>query len=255
MPRFIPESSLLDNIYVPFYSAPEKRVENCADYFTYLESDMNGVTSVINLVTDTLDEIAKPVVPFIDIRNFDPETKEWYYLDASGYPYRLFSDSSSDTGWVLKTMWPINYINDELTIDTSIVGYTEQGKGLGFYSIATLNGDEINMYPGNPVMVTIDGKTLVDKTVYGTQNMTTGLTTLNSDVNPEFYYDYVNNKIHTNQNLLTYDPKHIKIYFFKSLNEISIKARLASNSGSDAFYTPVVDYYVAKLNGQLLLRG
>lgn len=255
MPRFIPESSLLDNIYIPFYSAPEKQVKNCADYFTYLEPDTNGVTSIINLMTDTSDEIAKPVVPFIDLRNFDSETKEWYYLDASGYPYRLFSDSSSDTGWILRALWPINYIDKELMIDTSIVGYTEQGKSLGFYSTAILDGNEINMYPSNPVMITIAGKTLVDKTIYGTRDMTMGISALNSDVNPEFYYDYVSNKIYTNQNLLAYDPNHIKVYFFKSLNEVSIKARLASNSGSDAFYTPVVDYYIAKLNGQFLLRG
>lgn len=255
MDRFIPETTLLDNIYIPFYRSPEKRVKNCADYFTHFETDNNGVTSIINLVTDTDDDPMHPVVPFIDIGNFDTETKDWYYLDASGYPYRIFASDTSDTGWVLRALWPINYIDKDLDIDPNIVGYKSDGRGLGFYSNATLDGEDISMYTAAPIMVTIDGKALIDKTIYGDRDITTGLTDSNVELNPEFYYDYINNKIHTNQNLLAFDPKHIKVYFYESLNEVSIKARLSSNSGSDAYQTPVVDYYIAKLNGQFLLRG
>ena len=255
MPRFIPETTLLDNIYIPFYGSPQKRVQNCADYFNRFETASNGVTSVINLITDGEDGQPQPVVPFIDIGNFDAETKEWYYLDASGYPYRIYSSDTSDTGWVLRSLWPINYIDKDLDLDPNIVGYAAEGRGLGFYSNATIDGEDVSMYTAAPIMVTINGKALVDKTLYGDRDMTTGLTDLNVELNPEFYYDYSSNKIYTNQNLLAFDPKHIKIYFYESLNEVSVKARLSSNSGSDAYQTPVVDYYIAKLNGQFLLRG
>lgn len=253
MAQFIPETSLLDHIYIPFYRPPVKRVENCGNFFTYLEADVNGVTSIINLVTDTVEDGISPVVPFIDIGKFDSETKDWSWVDGSGFPYRI-QRNSTDDGWVLKALWPINHVGIELDIDPTILTYDEEGKELGFYSTATNGSLEDRMYPSNPIMVTIEGKILQDKTVYGSENLTTGLTELNTNLNPEFYYNPINNKIYTNQNLLGVNPRNIKIYFYDSINNVSVKARLSTNSGGSSYYTPIVDYYIVKLNGQFL-RG
>lgn len=257
MVQFIPESSLLNHVYTPFYSPPIKRVENCADFFTYLEPDSNGITSIINLITDTRQGRTEPVVPFIDIGKFDPETRDWYWVDASGFPYRIYKNSDSDA-WFLRPQWPINYIGSELEFDPDILLYSEEGRELGFYSEASFfnNNDttSVRMYSSNPVMITIEGSILSDKTVYGNESVTTGLTSLNPGRNPEFYFDSINNKIYTNQNLLGFDPKHIKVYFYESIGEVRVKARLSSNSGGTAYYSPTVDYYIIKLNGQYL-RG
>lgn len=254
MAQFIPESSLLDHIYVPFYRPPIKRVENCSNFFTYLEPDANGVVSIINLRTDTAEGGTTPVVPFIDIGKFDPETKDWAWIDASGFPYRITQSSVDVSGWALKPLWPINHVNEELQFDPTDLTYSEEGKELGFYSSATIDSSTVRIYSSNPVMLTIEGKIIQDKTVYGSENITTGLTELNTELNPEFYYDSINNKIYTNQNLLGVDPSNIKVYFYESANEVSVKARMATNAGGPAYYTPIVDYYIVKLNGQFL-RG
>lgn len=256
MAQFIPESSLLDHVYIPFYSEPNKKVNDCSGYFTFLESDTNGVTSIINLSTeDTTDGGLTPVVPFIDIGKFDPETRDWYWMDASGFPYRISSSTQVTDGWALKAMWPINFEGVELQFNPEFLNYSEDGKELGFYSIATDSSDEeFRMYPSNPIMVTIEGKVLKDKTIYGNESTTTGLTDLNVELNPEFYYNSLTNKIHTNQNLLGFDLKRVKVYYYESIDEISVKARLSTNAGNSAKYTPVIDYYIAKLNGQFL-RG
>lgn len=257
MNQFIPESSLLNHIYIPFYNPPAKRVENCSDFFTYIEPDSRGIMSVINLITDSDQGRAEPVVPFIDLGKFDTETKEWFWMDDSGFPYRIYENSESN-GWVLRPQWPINYVGSELSFDPDILIYGADGRELGFYSEASITQNDetvtVRMYPGNPVMMTIDGVVLKDKTIYGNDSLTTGLTSLNSERNPEFYFDSINNKIHTNQNLVGFDPRNIKIYFYESIKEVSVKARLNANAGGTAYYSPTVDYYIVKLNGQYL-RG
>lgn len=251
MAQFLPESSLLDHIYIPFFRDPVKRVENCSNFFTHLEPDANGIFSIINLITDVEDGGTESVVPFIDIGKFDPETKDWFWFDGSGYPYRIKQSSTVEDGWALEAQWPLGYFGTDLEFDPFVLDYAKDGKELGFYSLAN---SDIRVFSGSPIFVTIEGKILSDKTVYGNENITTGLTSLNSEVNPEFYYDSITNKIYTNQNLLGVEPQNIKVYFYKSENTVSVKARLSSNAGGPASYTPIVDYYIVKLNGQYLRR-
>jgi hypothetical protein len=205
-------------------------------------------------VSETREGAVAPVVPFIDIGKFDPETKDWYWMDASGFPYRIFWDNTRDE-WYLNAQWPINHIGDDLYFDPETLNYQETGRELGFYSTATTgNASEFFMYSARPIQITIEGKRLRDTTIYGSENITTGLTQLNTELNPEFYYDSTVNKIYTNQNLIGVDPVNIKVYFYDSADSVSVKCRMSANSGGDAYYTPIVDYYVVKLNGQFL-RG
>jgi hypothetical protein len=130
MANFIPESSLLNHVYIPFYKPPSKRIENCSNFFTYIEPDSNGLMSIINLVTDNTDGATVPVIPYINIGKYDSETKEWFYVDASGFPYRLFYSNSDQ--WYLNALWPINNINTQLIISPNAISYDSQGKNLDF---------------------------------------------------------------------------------------------------------------------------
>lgn len=247
MSQFIPESSLPNHVYIPFYRKPIKKVKDCT-YFKNIEIGSDGFLSIINLN----DPDGNPVYPFIDIGNFDIETKSWYWLDIYGFPYRIYRDGSNN--WYLSALWNINNFGKYLYFDPDDLLYDKNGHHLGFYSLSSSNDEEHRMYTSSPIIVTIEGKIIKDKTIYNGNTNTTSLTKLSSYLNPEFYYDSINNKIYTNQNLGGIDPSMIKIYYYESFDSVSVKCKMDANSGGDALYTPTIDYYILKLDGQHL-RG
>ena len=259
--EFIPNSVLLNNVFSPFLNEPKREVFNTSvtnqaiakDGSFTLEMGSNGITSVIDLSINDPKLDKKPIVPYVDLSKYDPESKDWYWYDEDGFPYRMFYDLGLGK-WVATALWPINNYGESIKIDPSNLTKAEDGPQLGFYVNGVLGEETVKLYTGRPLILEIDGEVITDNTIYGSVNITTGLTDLNTDVNKEFYYDEGVNKIYTNQNLLSVDSTHIKVYLYTVPNEVSVKCRMSSNSGTTALVTPTVDYYVVKLNGQNL-RG
>lgn len=251
MAQYIPDSMLLNNIFIPFIREPIKQVFNCEDDFKNLEVGSNGVTSVINLSKENEDGDMEPLFPYIDLRNFDSETKDWFWYDDRGFPYRIYRTNDED--WALKSFWDFGKYNDgtQYIIDPTNLSREDGGRKLGFYSNGNNN---VKFYTGSPIILTIEGEIIQDRTVYGNSSADYNLTGLATEENKEFYYDSSTNRIYTNQNLNEFNAKQIKIYCYTVQQDVSVKCRLKANQGQDAFLTPTVDYYIIKLNGQFL-RG
>jgi len=252
--EFIPNTILLNNIYIPFFTNSVKKVFNCLNDFDQLEIGFNGVTSTISLSKQNEEEYQQ-IIPFINMSKYDAETKDWFWYDTNNFPFRL--EYIDGTSWKLNSVWEFGeYYGHNLSFNPKKLcnGSIESG----FYSELTGYDDEaflgVKFYSGRPIMITINEKILTDVTQYGnTENIPT-LTQLNTETNKEFYFDPDTNKIYTNQNLLGVDPAQIKIYFETIPNSISVKCRMMSNYGENSYSTPTVDYYLVKLNGQYL-RG
>lgn len=238
MEAYIPDSLLLNNVYIPFYVPPVKKIHNCRDDYT-LEMDGNGVTSIINLNNEL-------PIPYFDTSKYDIETRDWFWYDRSGLPFRM---TKSGSDWVLNSVYGVGeFRGDTLVIDPTTLKYDSYGKILGFY--VDINGNKF--YTGAQLILEIGGYIVKDQTNYYGNQTETILTNLNTDVNKEFYYSFNMNKIFTNQNLLLSDPAQIKIYMYTLSNSLSVKCRTRGNYGMNNYITPTVDYYIAKLHGQLL---
>jgi hypothetical protein len=251
--NYLPESVLLNHVFIPFYQLPVKQIFNCSEHFKALEIGPNGLTSVINLSIENTDGNNELIFPFINLSKFDTETKEWFWYDDQGFPYRIYR--TNDAEWAVSPMWDFGNYYDflEKAFDPTDLLREEGGKELGFYANTFARPDSIKMYTGAPIIITINGEILADKTVYG-QQTDYNLTSLMPEQNKEFYYDPSSNRIYTNQNLNEFDAKQIKIYCYTVSKEVSIKCRMKANQGKDAYMTPTVDYFITKLNGQYL-RG
>ena len=104
------------------------------------------------------------------------------------------------------------------------------------------------------MMVAVQNTPLTDITNYSNPNVKPKLNTVDPVVNKEFYYDFDQNKIITNQNLDAYAPIDVLVGFYTTIDDVSVKCRLAANEKSVSNVTPVIDYYIVKLSGQDL-RG
>lgn len=251
MTRYIPDSVLLNHVYVPFVQAATPKIFNCIDHFTNLEIGPNGFTSVIDLTLINDDSSKERVFPFINLKKFDSKTKDWFWYDDIGFPYRIYKGTGS---WELQPVWEFGkYFGNPITFDPSNILYNQVGRELGFYSSARFYNSGITMYTGAPLILTINGETITDKTIYG-QSTNYNLTKFGVEENKEFYYNPSLNKIYTNQNLNELDLAQVKIHCYTVSKEVSVKCRMKANQGGDAYLTPTVDYYIVKLNGQFL-RG
>ena len=251
--NYIPDTLLLNHAYIPFFVSPIKKVFDCYKDFNALEVGSNGLLSVIPLSSNINDQVEQ-IIPFIDMKKYDSETKDWFWYDSDNFPLRIYKLNDD---WVLKPIYEFaNNYNHKYTFDPKkLINDWNQS---GFYSTIIKDNDTssqgINVYTGQPIILTIKENIVTDKTIYGESNTTPILTEFNTNSNQEFYYDFNSNKIITNQNLAGIDSSQIKIYFDIIPNSISVKCRMKSNLGENNFSTPTVDYYIIKLNGQYL-RG
>lgn len=266
MYKFIPESVLLTDVYVPHHVPLHKHSYTLADFT--LDVDDAGTASIINLNS-------KNIVPFIDMTKYDPDSRDFFWYDISGFPFSYDYQYSWDgldrpgtlagtfTGLTLKSIYPvdifnfspsgfyvdINFKNTFVDLDSPHqLGVTVSGV---VYRDNYLHqvGDK-KFYSAAPLMVAIDDAPLKDVTDYSRVTRTSSLTQNNVEANPEFYYNFQQNRIHTNQNLTSFDPTRVKVRMYMLAGEVEVKARLKSNGTGDYWATPVVDYYLVKLNGQ-----
>jgi len=239
--KFVPYTSLLSDVYVPFYKSPEQKTFQL-DVFQ-LEDDAGGQRSIINLNTDNTKYL-----PFIDLKKYDFARKDWYYYDFNHFPYRLTYNTDN---WRLQAVYGIptvNYLTESLIVPEKFD--KEITAELGLY----IEFDSNKYYRGTPMLVAVQNVPLKDITNYSNPNIRPKLNTVDISVNKEFYYDFDQNKIITNQNLDSYDPTNVIVGFYTTANDITIKCRMSANEKSASTVTPVVDYYIVKLSGQNL-RG
>jgi len=255
MATYIPNSTLLNHVYIPFVQPAKLQIFTVANDFPDLETGPNGFPSVINFNKTNANNSVEEIFPFIDLSKFDSETKDWFWYDDIGFPYRIIRDSTG-LAWELIPIWDFGkYIGSTITFTPETpLKREEGGNNLGFYSPSTIDTETVNMYTGSPIILTINGEVVKDRTIYGQTNANFNLTDLGVEDNKEFYYNSALNRIYTNQNLNEFDSAQIKIYCYTVSQEVSIKCRMKANQGKDAYVTPTVDYYIAKLDGQFL-RG
>lgn len=228
--KFIPETILPDNIYIPFYSI-NKKIQTINNF---------QIENNIILLGDEF--------PYFDMSDYSYDTHEWFWFDSNNFPYDI---KKIDDYFVLYNKYGIgDNINTPLRIETTKLLYEQNGKKLGFYIPITI--PEIKIYTGNPIILEINGEALIDKTDYYNNSNDIILTNKNVLSNKEFYYDFKYNKIVTNQNLSSFDLSQCKIYYYSIPNNISINCKLSSNKGINNFSSPFVDYYIVKLHGQYL---
>lgn len=245
--KFIPNSSLLHHIYVPFYELPIKQILTASDLS--LEYDANGVLSIINLSSDSMK-----YTPFIDASKFDFERKDWFWYDSDGFPYRFTAQGETLSSWTLESVYGVPAV-DYSTDSTIIPILVEKTitKELGIYTYCNSDKTE-KLYKGVPICVLVQNVALTDVTDYFNPNSNVSLNNINTIINKEFYFDSAQNKILTNQNLAGFSPKDITIGFYTIVDNITVKCRLSANEGTVSEITPIVDYYILKINSQNL-RG
>lgn len=251
--EFIPESSLLNNIYVPNYSEPELIAKQLNSLDT--EVDINGVRSIIKLSKD--DQYFSP---FIDMSKFDIDSKDWYW-----YTYTSFN--SPTTGFI---PYKINISGNVVTFN-SVLGYRDDldlggyssfskstvynfkfdiNKRVIYFPSSRADFQIVSKFQYRPIIITINGQPLTDLTDYGNLTTDIALSPIDSS-KTEFYYNF-EDKLYTNQNLDGLDPDSVTIYYYQNLQTISVKTRIRSNTGRSSYYTPTIDYFIVKLNGQYL---
>jgi len=248
MDAYFPNSVFLNNIYTPFYSLPKKNSFKINQNFS-IEIDQNGTQSIINLRNDE-----ETIIPFIDRSDYDSETRSWFWFDSNGFPFRIgYIEGSSNL--TLTSIYDFGtYYNKSIIINPNDLKKESGGKKLGFYTIATVDGNKIDdrFYTGSPIILEIGSEIITDLTDYYNFQSNIILTQINPEANKEFYFDAGSNKIFTNQTLNLFDPSQIILNFYTTNNSVNVKCRLKNNKGMNNFSTPIVDYYVAKLHGQYL---
>lgn len=239
--HYKPESYLPRFAYFPLFFKPNQEVKTLEDF--QLEVDQNGLSSIIRLV----DKDGKRVTPFINLKNYDSQTRDWFIFNEDDrLPYR-FDGSTSGT---IDNMYPSNIgpqsgviieetKYDTLTNEVTISGYSDQSpNGFVFYKYA-------------PVVLVRENAPFTDLTDYTNVTSAPGKLSLNSS-KLEFYYDF-EERLYTNQNLAGIDPSHIKIvYSVIGSNSAVLKCVMGANTGSRPKSTPIVYDYVFKLKGQYL---
>lgn len=248
--NFIPDSFLINNIYLPFYEKPKETIFN-SDSQLKIETGANQLKSVISIREDEKD-----VIPFIDLSMYDSETRGWFWFDSEGFPLRGNFD---DDGYlVLSPIYPVSrYYGQLLIIEPNILllDKSNNRKNLGWYSevsridYSDFEGEKPKVYIGSPMMLRINNQLAKDRTDYYNFNNDMSLTNFRIEGNIEFFYNSQLNKIYTNQDLT---GASIELYFLRTNQIVKVKSILASNNGMNSYVTPTVDYYIAKLHGQYL---
>lgn len=248
--NFLPDSFLINNIYLPFYERPRVTIFN-SDSQLKLETGVNQAKSVISIQED-----GKNVIPFIDISKYDVDSRDWFWYDDEGFPMRGYIDYNNL--FCLTPLYSVSrYYGKILIIDPKIIkkDTSPLSKNLGWYSNVdmidfvpiTMNAPKV--YVGSPLILTVDDQVVTDMTDYYTFNNDISLTTFKVEGNLQFFYNSQLNRIYTNQDLT---GSKIELYFYRTQQNVKIKAVLSSNNGMNAFVTPTVDYYISKLHGQYL---
>lgn len=243
--KFIPYTSLLNSIYIPFYENLKKNIFGIERFS--IETNNQGMQSIINLNGNNT------LFPFIDLLKYDYEKKDWFFYDNNGFPYRF---NYNDGVWKLEAIYGIPNINAQTESSFVPLFYSRDIENLlGIYTTVYDNSqNEYTLYKGSPILVSIENQPLTDITDYSNVSSKPKLNFDNAQVNKEFYYDVDQNRIITNQNLTAFNENDIVIAFYSTPSTINVKARFSSNEKSVSDITPVVDYYIIKLSGQNL-RG
>lgn len=236
--RFYPESYLPNAPYIPLHFQFQQ-VTYDATLVQY-ELDKNGQTSIIHL--SNKDEI---IIPFVDINRYDSETKDWFWYDPdTNFPFRFNKYDNT-----LVSIYPTDYSTLTLTLvaPLSFNASTSRLEATFVYSDDKYH----TFYKYSPLILTVAERAYLDLSDYSSFKPTDRLNRVNV-TNQEFYYDF-DSRIFTNQNLAGIDPARVKIHLFKiSDNSVQIKCRMSSNAGSETYFTPKVNNYIAKLKGQSL---
>jgi len=258
--NYVPESSLLNDIYVPFYIQPEFKTKKLIDFDT--ELDKNGVRSIIKFSKADL-----LINPFVDYSKFDQESKSWFWYD---YIYdETYPSTITITLGIIPSVQIPNPFYPEFSMFKLLLGNTTDESSFYRKEMRNLKFDKVNKvmyfvsttgdrtlsikkwkYQYRPFIITINGNALTDLTDYANLTAAIDLSPTGS-TNQEFYYDF-NHKLYTNQNLDSFDIDSIEIHYYETIQEVTMKARLNSNAGRSSYYTPTIDYYITKLNGQYL---
>jgi len=242
--NFIPNTVLLNKIYIPEFDIPKLTELSGKDII--LESDINGNPTIINLSNPD-----KKWLPFIDISKYDNKRRQWVFEDDDGLIFTIIDNldlefsmkaydysSSEKLLSCLSLNYNLGYNLTDLTI--SIDNLTKKEKYV-------ISGYELLRY--EPIIVLVDGVKLKDVTHYFS-NVSDTLNDILTTQNKEFYFNDKNNRLYTNQNLTGVRKEDIKIYIYTLTDYIKLKCRMASNIKTHAYVTPIIDYYIVKLNGQ-----
>lgn len=251
---FLPETSLPGSVYIPFYSVPTRRIGTVSDF--QIESNAQGLQSIINLMSNQLS-----IFPFFDISKYDGERRGWLWEDANGLFFKLLPKGDKEFDSIITALgWsdnpiPINYILSGVDISRSVpisdlfLSISDDSSNSNFFKrrYVSLFGEAFYRY--DPIQVVINGIPLIDKTDYSGLGQSV-LSDTKTDINAEFYYNFKENKIYTNQNMAGVQANSVIVKFFININTVSILNNMSTNVSTNAPYTPVVDYYILKLNGQ-----
>jgi len=242
MPKFIPETSLLNNVYVPQHVEPKPAI---------LTND--NLTIIGNVIS--LGE-AKP---FIRYEWFDHSRREWSWCDASGFPYRFSYGEEVDalkrkhfTGWHCEGVWGTFRARNIETLNEYPTATYDKSDELYFGQMvdlsATINtsgsvweAGTLRLYLRTPLVVVVDGMMLSDKTNWATFAKGGPLE------DNEYRYDRSQNTIELGAG---YADQQVSVGFYQAHNEVSVKCRMAANEPHVSHVSPVVDYYIVKLSGQ-----
>lgn len=241
--KFTPESYLPNSVYVPHYFKPEL-VTIGGDKLA-LEMGSDGVVSTIHL----MDNLGTELHPFIDLSMYDIDSKSWLWSDDDGLFYRYRSNA-------LENLYPSNYSGvtgngDTLNFDTATNRLYADFEALK--PSVSRERAYYSFYKYAPFILTVNKEPFTDVSDYAYMRISDRLNRLDSTIK-EFYYDF-RGRLFTNQNLGVFDPKTIQLSYYKSSsNQVTVKCRMANNTGATSTFTPVVYDYVLKLKGQNL-RG
>jgi len=245
---FIPETSLPNSLYVPFYVPSNRKVTTISEFA--LESNAQGLQSIINL----MDTGGKKIVPFFDLSKYDGERQQWMWEDADGLFYKLIYYEDQEFQYLSSDPYDI-YIFSCVDLDRDIPIQIFQPEVYNNTAYANFNKRQYvtwnseNFYKYDPIQIIINGQRLTDITDYNGLSQVP-LNDIQTNSNREFYYNFIDNKIYTNQNMAGVQPNSVEIKFFTTVNTVQVMNKMATNIGTDSTYTPAIDYYIVKLNGQ-----
>jgi len=247
MSKIFPNSDPLTSVFIPYSFEPklistkDKTLLVDTD-FTY-QFDTRGRQSIIKLNR----------FPYIDLYNYDHDRKRWYYIDEYGNRFSVYTvgdydlETNSNMSYVSFNNKQYQYQAKGVDLNLTLLKYSDT---LGVWGSQITQAYPIVQY--SPISISINSEIVVDKTDYsGNQKIVAKLDEISPTRNRQFYYDF-NGTIFTNQDFGAYDPTDIIITYYVTIDNVSVKCRMSTNSTALSNKTPMVDYYVLKLIGQNL---